>query len=159
RDIDDATSNYINALIDHSRLYWRGIIDRLNQLRDLLDQELSGLDSNVYAEQREALQEAINIAESELKSYSSGRVLGEMQTVFQTNMNGFTMGAGAALIGLIVMIVASVGTPGPLIGVGAAALALPAFIIAAPVAALGGVAALRYYRRVSEDTKRELNDQ
>ena len=52
---------------------------------------------------------------------------------------------------------ASVGTPGPLIGIGAAALAFPAFIIAAPVAALGGVAALRYYRRVTEDTQRELN--
>ena len=33
----------------------------------------------------------------------------------------------------------------------------PAFFIAAPVAAVGGFAALRYYRRVSEDTKRELN--
>jgi hypothetical protein len=50
-----------------------------------------------------------------------------------------------------------VGTPGPVIGLGAAALALPALLIAAPVAALGSVAAMRYYRRVNEDTKRELN--
>jgi len=157
RDIDEATSNYINALIDNSRLYWRSIIERLNQLRDLLDQELSGLDAGIYAEQREALEEAIKIAESELKSYSSGRVIGEMQQVFQTNINGFTMGAGAALVGLVVMLVASIGTPGPLIGIGAAALAGPAFFIAAPIAAVGGIAALRYYRRVSEETKRELN--
>jgi hypothetical protein len=102
------------------------------------------------------LQEAINIAEAELKSYSSGRVVGDLQDVFRTNMNGFTTGALAALIGLVVVIVASIGTPGPLIG-GAFALALPAFLIAAPVAALGSVAALRYYRRVTEDTKRELN--
>ncbi|MBZ0301746.1 MAG: dynamin family protein, partial [Anaerolineae bacterium] len=32
RDIDDATGVYINAVVDQSRLYWRSIIDRLNQL-------------------------------------------------------------------------------------------------------------------------------
>ncbi len=157
RDIDEATASYINALIDNSRLYWRSIIERLNQLRDLLDQELTGLDAGIYAEQREALQDAINLAEAELKSYSSGRVIGEMQRVFQTNMNGFTMGAGAALLSLVVAIVASVGTPGPLIGIGAAALAGPAFALAAFGGLVGGAVALRYYRRVSEDTKRELN--
>jgi hypothetical protein len=157
RDIDEATRNYINALIDSSRQYWRSIIERLNQLRDLLEQEVSGLDAATYGEQREALQEAINIAEAELKSYSSGRVIGEMQELFQANMSGFTWSAGAALIGLVVALVATVGTPGPVLGVGAAALAFPALIIAAPVAALGGVAAVRYYRRVSEDTRRELN--
>ena len=155
-DIDEETRNYINALIDNSRLYWRSIIERLNQLRDLLEQEVSGLDAGVYGEQREALQEAINIAEAELKSYSSGRVIGDMQSLFQSNMSGFATGALTALIGVIVAIVASIGTPGPLIG-GAAVLALPAFLIAVPVAAVGGYAALRYYRRVSEDTKRELN--
>jgi small GTP-binding protein len=157
RDIDEATRNYINALIDHSRQYWRSIIERLNQLRDLLEQEVAGLDASTYGEQREALQEAINIAEAELKSYSSGRVIGEMQELFQTNMSGFTWSAGAALFGLIVALVATVGTPGPVLGVGAAALAFPALIIAAPIAALGSVAAMRYYRRVSEDTRRELN--
>lgn len=157
RDIDEATRDYINALVDNSRQYWRSIIERLNQLRELLEQEVSGLDASTYGEQREALQEAINIAEAELKSYSSGRVIGEMQELFQANMSGFTWSAGAALIGLIVALVATVGTPGPVLGVGAAALAFPALIIAAPVAALGGVAAMRYYRRVSEDTRRELN--
>ena len=157
RDIDEATNNYINALIDNSRQYWRSVIERLNQLRDLLDQEVTGLDSNVYAEQREALQEAINLAEAELKSYSSGRVIGEMQELFQSNMNGFTTGILAATLGLIVALVASIGTPGPIAGVGAAALALPAFAIAVPIAAIGGIAAVRYYRRVTEDTKRELN--
>ncbi len=157
RDIDDATNNYINALVDNSRQYWRSVIERLNQLRDLLEQEVTGLDSNVYAEQREALQEAINLAEAELKSYSSGRVIGEMQELFQSNMNGLTSGILAAVLGLVVALIASVGTPGPVLGVGAAALAFPAFLIAVPVAALGGYAALRYYRRVTEDTKRELN--
>lgn len=159
RDIDEATRNYINALVDNSRSYWRGIIERLNQLRDLLDTEVAGLDSGIYAEQREALQEAINIAEAELKSYSSGKVIGEMRDVFQANANGFVMGSMAALIGLVVALVATVGTPGPVIGVGAAALAAPALLLAAPVAIAGGWAALRYYRRASEDTKRELNVQ
>ncbi|MCC6803757.1 MAG: dynamin family protein [Anaerolineae bacterium] len=68
RDIDEATRNYINALVDNSRQYWRSIIERLNQLRDLLEQEVAGLDAGTYSEQREALQEAINIAEAELKS-------------------------------------------------------------------------------------------
>src|SRR5690606_30739748 len=58
RDINEATGDYINALVDHSRLYWRGVIERLNQLRDLMEQELSGLDSAVYAEQRETLEQA-----------------------------------------------------------------------------------------------------
>ncbi|MCC6802171.1 MAG: hypothetical protein IT319_04730, partial [Anaerolineae bacterium] len=149
--------NYINALVDNSRLYWRSIIERLNQLRDLLDQEVAGLDSGIYAEQREALEEASQIAEAELKSYSSGKVIGDVQSVFQANMNGFTMGALAALIGLVVVLVATVGTPGPLLA-GTAALALPAFIVAVPVTAVGGVLAMRYYRRVTDDTKRELNE-
>ncbi|MFN8452532.1 MAG: hypothetical protein U0521_28985 [Anaerolineae bacterium] len=80
-----------------------------------------------------------------------------MQELFQANADGFTWSASAALIGLIVALVATVGTPGPVLGIGAAALAFPALIIAAPVAALGSVAAMRYYRRVSEDTRRELN--
>ena len=122
REIDSATETYINAVIDQSRLYWRGIIDRLNQLADLMEQELSGLDAGMYAEQRESLQAAIRIAESELKSYSTGRILGDIQADFETNMNGFTTSSAAAIAGLIVAIV-GVATPGPLIGAGAAVLA------------------------------------
>ncbi len=157
RDINEATSGYINAVIDQSRLYWRGIIDRLNQLQDLMEQELSGLDSGVYAEQRESLQEAIRIAEAELKSYSTGRVIGDIQQTFETNMNGFAAWSGAAIFGLVITLLATVGTPGPLIGVGAAALALPAVLIAAPITAIGGYAAWRYYRRITEDTRRDFN--
>ncbi|MCC6612033.1 MAG: dynamin family protein [Anaerolineae bacterium] len=155
RDINDASSDYVNALIDNSRLYWRGVIDRLNQLRDLLDQELAGLDAGVYSEQREALQQAIRIAEAELSSYSSGQVLENLRMTFATNMGNFTMWGATALIGLILSIVAIV-TPGPLVGAGAAALALPAFIVGAPLAAIGGLAAYRYYRKVQADTRHEI---
>lgn len=155
RDINEASGDYVNALIDNSRLYWRGVIDRLNQLRDLMEQELSGLDSSIYAEQREALQEAIRIAESELRTYSSGKAVAEMEELFRTNMSAFTTSAAAAVIGLIVTLIA-VATPGPVIGIGAAALALPALVIGAPVAAIGSIVALRYYRKVTADTRRDF---
>jgi small GTP-binding protein len=157
RDINDASSDYVNALIDNSRLYWRGVIDRLNQLRDLVEQELTGLDASVYAEQREALQEAIRIAEAELKSYSSGRVIGEMEDLFRNNMNGFTASAAAAIIGIIVTVLA-IAAPGGVIGASVIyATATVAFVIGAPVAAIGSIAAIRYYRRVTADTKRDFN--
>ncbi|MBK8027840.1 MAG: dynamin family protein [Chloroflexi bacterium] len=157
RDVSEATDAYVNALVDNSRLYWRGVIDRLNQLKRLLDQEVSGMDAGIYAEQREALQEAIRIADAELKSYSTGRVIADIQETFRTNLNGFALGTSAALVGLILTVL-GVGAPGPLIGVGAAVLALPAVLVGAPITLVGGVLAVRYLRRVSEDSKRELNE-
>lgn len=157
RDIDDATAAYINAVVDQSRRYWRSIIDRLNQLAELVEQELSGLDAGMYAEQRESLQEAIRIAESELKSYSTGKVVGDIQTMFETNMSGFTTWSAAAITGFIVALL-GVAAPGPLIGAGAAALALPAVVIGAPAALIGGWVALRYYRRMTADIKRDFNE-
>ncbi|MBN8635575.1 MAG: dynamin family protein [Anaerolineae bacterium] len=151
RDIETATGDYINVLIDNSRQYWRGVINRLNQLRDLMEQEVGGLDAGMYAEQREALEDAIRIAESELKSYSTGRVIGEMQEVFATNTNGFLLGFSAAVIGMLVTILA-IAAPGPVVGLAAAAT-----IVAAPAAALGGYVAYRYYRRVARDTKDDMN--
>ena len=152
RDINEATADYINALVDHSRLYWRGVIERLNQLRDLMEQELAGLDSSVYAEQRETLEEAINIAQVELKSYSSGQVLADLQTTFEGNMSGF-MVSGVATLGSLLVAAAAVAAQGPLIG--AAALA---FAVAIPIAAGGSFLAYRYYRRVTADAKRDLNE-
>ncbi len=156
QDINEATSTYINALIDNSRLYWRGIIDRLNQVRAQMEQESTGLDAGVYAEQREALEEAIRTAEGELKSYSSGRVIGQMDEMFRTNISGFTTGFMTALVGVILTIVA-LATPGPLVGAGAAALALPVAIIGAPIAVIGGYAAYRYYRRITDESRRDFN--
>jgi hypothetical protein len=153
RDINDATSGYINAVIDHSRLYWRGIIDRLNQLRQLVEQELSGLDAGAYAEQREGLEEAIRIAEAELKSYSTGKVVTDIQQVFQSNLNGFTAWGTAAVVGLVFVLL-EVITKGPLIAGGAAIF--PPLIVAAT--ALSGALAWRYYRRVTDQTRRELNE-
>jgi small GTP-binding protein len=152
RDINDATSGYINAVIDHSRLYWRGIIDRLNQLRELMEQELGGLDAGAYAEQREGLQEAIRIAEAELKSYSTGKVVADIQQSFQSNMNGFTLW-GTLTAGGVVFVLLELLTKGPLIAGGGAIF--PPLILAAT--AVSGAAAWYYYRRVSQQTKRDLN--
>ncbi|PJF22289.1 MAG: hypothetical protein CUN56_06745 [Phototrophicales bacterium] len=157
RDIHDATSGYINAVVDQSRLYWRSVIDRLNKMLELLEQEeISGLDANVYAEQREGLEEAIRIAEAELKSYSSGRLLEEIQQEFQLNMSGFTTGVVTSLGGLTLMLIAA-GTPGPLFGAGAAALAGPVFVAAVPFAAWGSIKALQHYRKISSDLKKDFN--
>lgn len=157
RDIGEATNSYTNAVVDQSRLYWRSVIDRLNQLQDLLEQELSGLDAGVYAEQRESLQEAIRIAEAELKSYSSGQIVGDMQQVFESNMNAFTAWAAAAVGGLILTILA-VAAPGGVIGATVIyATATLAFVVGAPLAAAGSFVAIRYYRRIAADTKQDFN--
>ena len=156
QEINEATNGYINAVIDQSRLYWRNIIERLNQLKDLLEQELGGLDTAVYTEQRESLQDAIRIAETELKSYSTGKVIGDIQHNFESNISGFTTSSLAAVSGLVLTAL-GILTPGPLVGIAAAPLALPAVIVGAPLAVGGGYYALRYYRRVTADTKRAFN--
>jgi small GTP-binding protein len=158
RDVNEATENYVNTVIDHSRIYWRGVIERLNQLKDLLEQEIGGLDAGVYAEQRESLQEAIQLAEGELRSYSNGKVVDEVQNIFNTNMNRFMVSSLAAFSGLIVTLLATIGTAGPVIGVHAAPLALPGLIIGAALAVPGGFFALRYLRRLSADSKRDFNE-
>lgn len=157
RDINEAASGYINAVVDQSRLYWRGVIDRLNRLQDLMEKEASGLDSGIYAEQRQGLQEAIRIAESELKSYSSGEVVSELKNAFDSNMGSFQLSALASLGGIVTLVVATILTPGPVIGVGAAAFALPVAIFGGAVALIAGIPAVVYVRRVSRDAKDKLN--
>ncbi len=154
RDINEATTGYVNAVIDNSRMYWRGVIDRLNQIQELMEQEVGGLDAGVYAQQRESLQEAIEIAEGELRTYSTGSIVSEIQQIFEANMSGFITSTLAALGGVIAMIVA-IATPGSLAAYATASLA---FVIGLPVAAIGGYAAWRYYRKVTDDTRADFNE-
>ncbi len=156
RDLNEAMGDYVNAVVDNSRLYWRSVIDRLNQLQELLEQEFSGLDSAAYAEQRESLQDAIATAEAELKSYSSGRVVDEMYEVFEASAGSFRTGVIAGMGGLIGAVIA-VATPGPLIGAGAAALAAPLFVVAAPLALYGGYRSLRAYTKLMNATRVEFD--
>ncbi len=156
RDIAESSNEYVNALVDNSRQYWRGVIERLNQLRDVLDQELSGLDSNIYTEQRQALEDAIRIAETELRSYSDGRLISELDTIFRQDLSTFTWSTLAFVSGAILTVLA-VGAPGPIIGAGAAVLALPALLVGAPALVAGGYATVRYLRRLNRKTKEEFD--
>jgi small GTP-binding protein len=155
RDINEAAGGYINAVVDQSRLYWRGVIERLNKLQDLMDKEATGLDSGIYAEQRQGLQEAIRIAESELNTYSSGEVMNEMKTAFDSNMNGFQLSAIASISGMVAAVIA-VLTPGSVLA-GTFPFVLPAFLIGSTVAVVAGIPAILYVRRISTETKAKLN--
>lgn len=157
RDINDAATGYINAVVDQSRLYWRGVIDRLNRLQDLMEKETGGLDSGIYAEQRQGLQDAIKIAESELKSYSSGEVVNELKQAFDANMGNIQMSTLASVTGVVAVITALLA-PGPLVGVGAATFALPIALVGGAVALIAGVPAIVYFRRLNKDTKGKLNE-
>ena len=156
-DISDATNRYINAVVDQSRLYWRSVIDRLNELQDLIDQKLGGLDSEVYAEQRAGIEEAIRLAKSELHVYSQGHVVQDLESLFLSNLNGFQGSALFTISGLAALVVA-VLTPGPLLGAGAAVLAAPAALVGGVVAVVAGVPAYRYYRRISRDTHKAFDE-
>lgn len=155
RDINEATNEYVNAVVDHSRTYWRGVIDRLNQLQEILDQEVGGLDAGVYAQQREGLEEAIRVAESELKSYSTGTIVAEIQQTFEADLSNFKTSVIAAFGSLIVLVIAASSLlPG---GLAPGVLAAPALVVAAPLALLGGIAATRYYQRLTTDTKKDFS--
>lgn len=156
REISEAAVGYVNALVDNSRVYWRGVIERLNKLKDVLETEVSNLDATAYAQQREGLDEAIRIAESELRSYQSGALANELHDVFETNMSGLRYNFLYASGGLLLILLA-LAPAGPVIGVGAAPLALPALVFGAPLAAIGGVGLIRYLRRVANETKQDFN--
>lgn len=162
RDINDSANDYINAVVDQSRIYWRGVIERLNRLEDMLEQEAGGLDSGIYAEQRASLQEAIRIAEAELKSYSTGEVVGEMKRAFDANMGGFQISTLLSVSGLVVAVLAFLtpGAAGTLLG-GAAATGpfAPIAFVAGGALALGaGIPAVNYVRRINKETKGKFNE-
>jgi small GTP-binding protein len=152
RDLTEASTGYINAVVDHSRNYWRGVIDRLNKLKDVLEGEVTSLDASAYAQQREGLDEAIRIAESELRSYSSGQVMGELHTLFEHNMSGLRSGLTMTVGGLLAVILA-IAPAGPVIGVGAAPLALPALVLGAPLLLYGGFRLQRSFQKLTRQVK------
>jgi small GTP-binding protein len=151
RDLADAASAYVNAVVDNSRTYWRGVIDRLNKLKDELEDEIAGLDATAYAQQREELDAAIYTAERELRSYQNGHVAEELNELFESNMAGFRYSLLSTLGGVVLVILA-IAPAGPIIG-GAAPLALPAMMLGAPLALVGGWALSRSLGKVSKDTK------
>ncbi len=158
RDLSDAATTYINAVVDNSRTYWRGVIDRLNKLKDVLENEIGGLDATAYAQQREGLDEAIRIAEGELRTYQNGQVVNDLTRLFDSNMAGLRNSLFGTLGGAVLIILA-ISAPGALFttaGAVAAPFAVPAFIIGAPLALIGGWRLVRYLGKVANDTKKDF---
>jgi small GTP-binding protein len=155
RDANAATNDYVNAVIDHGRMYWRSVIERLNQIKEKIEQSATGLDAGVYAEQRESLQEAIVMAEGELRTYSSGKIVQQLDLLSQNNLNALALSSAAAVAGGIAVILA-VAAPGGILA-SSFPLVLPAVIVGAPIAVLGGAAAWYYYRKLTNDSKKDFN--
>ncbi len=153
--IADIANDYVNALVDGNRRYWQGIVARLNQLDALLRDEVRGVDGTVYAEQRQALQEAIAIADAEMRAYSNAEMLSVMLERFRTNVTGLSTSAGLSGLGALAAVLA-IATKGPII---AYPLAFLGAVVGIPVAVGGGVFALRYWRKLRQDVKDDFAGQ
>jgi small GTP-binding protein len=156
-ELSQASNDYINAVVDQSRLYWRSVIERLNALRDLIDREVTGLDAGVYSQQRESLQRAIEIAEAELKAYRSGQVVRELEERFNANVTAFRSSALLTVGGVVAALI-GVLTPGPVVGVGAAPLALPVLAVGLVAAAAGSVPTVLYLRRINREARDRFDE-
>ncbi|HYO88288.1 MAG TPA: dynamin family protein [Candidatus Limnocylindrales bacterium] len=153
KDIHAASLEYVNALVDGSRAYWRSVIERLNQLHDMLGSDVEGLDANAYAEQREALQEAVRLAEAQLRDYSSSETVRELDERSMSEVTNFAYSFITMAVGLIAAVLA-LATPG---AVAAVPLATLAFVVGAPVALLGGAAAIVYWRRAQTRVRADFD--
>lgn len=156
QDLEQLGSAFVGVLLDQSRVYWQGVIERLQQLADLLEQEPGGLDASVYASQRESLQEAMRLARSELEAGVGEAALDEIRSSGLTRINNLATASIAALGGTLVALL-GVGAPGPVMGAGAAALALPAVVVGAPLALIASALTLRRYRRLKSQTLEEFD--
>lgn len=153
--ITSISEQYVNQVVDNSRRYWRSILNRLTELRTLLDQEISAIDATGYAEQRAALQDAIAIADAELKSYTDNSLAENLRNTFRSNLLGFSTGFTAALGG-IVAVVLGVAAKG---AVTAAVGSIVATFVVGPVLLIGGgTAAMMYWRKIKRDAIKELDN-
>jgi small GTP-binding protein len=153
--ISDISEDYVSAVVDSSRRYWRNIIDRLNKLQALMEKEISSPDAGSYADQRTALQEAIAIADAELKTYKENNLAESLRDTFATNMSRFTMSV-TGLVGGILAIAIGVAVPQ---AVTATAIGILGALVIGPALAVGGTAGvLLYGRKVRRDALKELDD-
>ena len=155
QQINDISEDYVNAVVDSSRRYWRSIIERLNQLQALLKEQIASPDAGSYSQQSIALQEAIAIADAELKTYTDHSLAESLHETFQTNMSRFTLGA-ISVVGGIAALIAGVSLPG---AVGATVGGVALGIVAGPLLLVGGgTLGAVYYRKVRNDAVKELED-
>ena len=149
------SEQYDNAVVDNSRRYWRSILDRLTELETKLNQEIGAVDSTGYAEQRAALQQAISIADAELKSYTDNSLAENLRNTFRSNLLRFSTGFTAA-VGGIVAVVLGVAAKG---AVTAAVSTTLATLVIGPALLVGGsAAAMLYWRKIKRAANTELED-
>jgi small GTP-binding protein len=152
--ITSISEQYVNAVVDNSRRYWRSILDRLNDIKTQLDREIGAVDATGYAEQRVALQEAIAIADSELKSYTEDSLAENLRNTFRTNLLGFSTGFTAALGGIIAVVLGLAAHGAVTAALGTA---LATFVIGPALMVGGGAAAMLYWRKIKRDANAELD--
>ncbi|MCQ3929815.1 MAG: hypothetical protein DPW16_05105 [Chloroflexi bacterium] len=151
--ISRLSEDYVSAVVDSSRRYWRSIIDRLNKLEALIEQEVGGVDAASYADQRAALQQAIAIADTELKTYTEDNLAESLRDTFATNMFGFTASVTGLLGGIAAIIVGS-AAPG---AITATVVGVLGAMVVGPVMAVGGMGGvLLYGRKLRHDAIDEL---
>ncbi|MBN2305721.1 MAG: dynamin family protein [Anaerolineae bacterium] len=148
------SEQYVNAVVDNSRRYWRSILDRLTRLESTLSQEISSVDATGYAEQRAALQDAIAIADAELKSYTDNSLAENLRNMFRTNLVRFSAGFTAALGGILAVIL-GLAAPGAVTTAAGATLAT--LVIGPALLVGGGAAAMLYWRKLKRDANQELD--
>lgn len=153
QQINDISEGYVNAVVDGSRRYWRSIIDRLNKMEALLKEQIVSPDASSYSDQRLALQEAIAIADAELKTYTENNLAESLHETFSNNMSGFTLGVLGVIGGIIAGIAAAV-VPGALT---ATVAGIGLTIVAAPAVVIGGGAVYVYWRKLHSDAYKELD--
>jgi small GTP-binding protein len=151
--IADISENYVGAVVDSSRRYWRNIIERLNKLEALMEQEIGKPDAGSYADQRIALQEAIAIADAELKTYTERNLAESLRANFALNMSRFSLSI-TGLVGGIIAIILGTAAPG---AVTATVLGVVGAVVLGPILALGGTAGvLLYGQKLRRDANQEL---
>ncbi|NDJ86903.1 MAG: GTP-binding protein [Chloroflexi bacterium] len=151
--IGDISEDYVSAVVDSSRRYWRNIIERLNRLEALMEKEIGTPDASGYAEQRTALQEAIAIADAELKTYRENNLAESLRDTFATNMSRFTASITGVVSGIIAIVI-GVAAPG---AITATTVGVLGTLVVGPVLAVGGTAGVLIYgRKLRRDAAREL---
>jgi small GTP-binding protein len=152
--LKNTSETYVNSVVDGSRAYWRGVIERLSKIEAILQAEGGALDAATYADQRAALQNALTTANAQLQSVSDQSVVEHLQQTFNQNVRGFALSVTGVITGLLAFIVSAAT------GISAAqGLTIVFGVIFAPIALIGGgIGAAVYYNKATADAKKELSD-
>ncbi len=152
--LKNTSETYVNSVVDGSRAYWRGVIDRLSKIQAILQAEGGALDAATYADQRAALQNALTTANAQLQSVSDQSVVENLQQTFNQNVRGFAISVTGVITGLVAFLLSAAT------GISAAqGLTIVFGVIFAPIALIGGgIGAAVYYNKATGDAKNQLSN-